>query len=113
MQITIENNEKLKLGDIGDKFTITLSDNPPEFTFNADTKCRFIAKHRSNSAADFTGECTVTPASKSASYVSVSGNNSALGYYDFEFEFYTDPASYIQTYPKDSSLNYEVIEDFN
>ena len=114
MTITIENSQRVKVNDVGDVYKITFSDTPPEFTFiEGTTKCKFIAKHKTDSTGDFSGECVVNAAGKSAAYTTAAGNNSVLGAYNFEFEFYTDPASYIQTYPKTSALSYTVIEDLN
>lgn len=103
--------EILKRDDVGDVFTITFDEDPEEFSFdNIHLTCIFNAKHLQLPGTFFSGSCIIDSANLIVTYIIASGQIAELGRYLFEFQFSSN-TSLKQTFPKDTTLFFDVIQE--
>lgn len=111
--IEIEYNNIVKQNDVGDIFTIQWTEGAPkEFTFNNNTVCYFIAKHKTKGTV-IKRQGTVDPAKKSGTYALVLGDTTVIGTYEFEFEFVNAGSTiqYRQSYPKSGVVTFQIVKE--
>lgn len=108
---TITYNKIIKRNDAGDVFRIEwAAEQPSEFEFTADSTCNFFAEHLTNLDAKFNGVGTVDVETRIGEYKLKASDTTTTGSYKFEFKFNDSNSSYIQTYPKDEELTFQITE---
>lgn len=100
----------LKRGDTVPALEATLTDQDGPINLTTATSVKLLAKSRTD-ATTISGTCSIVSAAQGKiSYTWVSGNTSAPGSYDMEFEI-TWGVGQIETVPNDTYLWLEIAQD--